>query len=78
MSYPNYMLVVFDEAKEKVPSNQVCKYLEKRNWQSLQDDLVKDIWVKDDRYLITDRCSFSMGDVTGKTMVLVLNVKKVN
>lgn len=77
MSYPNYMLVVFDEAKEKVPSNQVRKYVEKRRWQSLQDDLVKDIWMNDERYLITDRCSFETGDVTGKTMVLVLYVKKI-
>lgn len=78
MMNPSYLIVLFDEAKEPVPSNAQWKYVEKKRWQSMQGDMIKGVEIAGDHFEIVNRRSFQMGDLTGKTMVLILDIQKIN
>lgn len=74
---PNYLLVAFDQDRPAMPSNAMHKYIGKDLWRSLQEsDIIRTVWLNDDPYLITGRCSYMIGNLSGKTMVLQINVIK--
>lgn len=77
MSAPSFLLVCFDVDKIQVPHNAIHQYIEKRTWQTLQDEIVKTVEIGEDKYAIKNVSSFKMGDITGATMVLVLHIKKL-
>lgn len=74
----NFLLVLFDESKLKVPHNAMQQYVDKATWQHIQNEIVKEITVWDTRYAITGRSSFLTSDWTCKTMILVLDIRKIN
>lgn len=41
----NFLLVLFDESKLKVPHNAMQQYVDKATWQHIQNEIVKEITV---------------------------------
>lgn len=74
---PNYLLVAFDTDKPALPSTAMHKYIPKRTWQSLAEtELIEDIVLGDLDYRITWRGSYVIGNLSGKTLVLQILVKR--
>lgn len=71
-----FLLVAYDVAKEKVPSNAARKYISKEEFQTLQQDYFCSLELDNIKVDIINRMCFHLARIEGHTMIMVIEYKK--
>lgn len=71
-----YLLVFFDQDQPKHPGTAMRKWVEKSEFQTLQEDFFRQVELNEITYTITDRSFFQLDQLQTKSLVMVLIVKR--